>query len=161
VQYFSALTVIVVVALLPACRNRLCTLPVFADAHPIVQQTIDCTTPVHPDVSDIILKMVDIPLPLQIVSLDSMSEISEDGNGIYVAFHVADDYFQVVLFYAHEMERYGWRSTTTFASPHSLHSMIVFEKPNGDTAVITVLGDKSTTQWVTVKIYRTTSEMQH
>jgi len=161
VQYFFALTIIIVLALLPACRNRLCAPPMLADTQPVVEQTTDCATPTYPALSDIILKMVDIPLPLQIVSLDGMSEMSEDGNGIYVAFHVADDYSHVVLFYAHEMERYGWRSTTTFASPHSLHSMIIFEKPNGHTAVVIVLMHNRDAQWVTVKIYRTAPEMQY
>ena len=110
--------------------------------------------PEHPALSDIILKMVDIPLPLQIVSVDGMSEISEDGKGIYVAFQVANDYSQVVLFYAHEMERYGWCSTTAFASPHSFHSMIVFEKPNGHRAAVIVLMHNRDAQWITVKIYR-------
>jgi len=154
-QYILTLIVIFIFSFLPACRRSAPSVSGLSDIQINIDQANNCSIIAPCALYDVMLKMVDIPLPLHIVSLDRMSEISQDGTRIYAAFQVIDDYARVLLFYLHEMERYGWHATTNFTSQNMLHSMVLFEKPDGYSAVVIILVENPDVQKVTIKIYRT------
>ncbi len=89
-------------------------------------------------------KFSDIPSPLNAVPLTPYYQ-AEEGNALF-AYSSVLSVDELMRFYAHEMERLGWRMAFAFSG---YESMLQFEKP-GRVCIVSIRPQRqpSHTEWV-------------